>query len=234
MKIIVSKNILDKFPETIIGVIIVKGLNNEKHNEEITKLLREVEEKTRNENANLESTSSHPNIISWRQAYKEFGADPHAYRCSSEALLKRVVKRQELWQINKLVDLYNYISLKYMTPVGGEDLDKVQGDIYLDFAKGDEQFIRLGGEENEPPLSGEVVYKDDVGVMCRRWNWREADRTKLSEETKNSILVIEGLSPMTLEKVEEATKELEELVKKFCGGQTAYKILHKEDAELSF
>jgi len=50
--------------------------------------------------------------------------------------MKRVLKGNEIWQINKVVDLYNYISLKYLTPIGGEDLDKIKGDIYLNFAEG--------------------------------------------------------------------------------------------------
>ena len=107
-------------------------------------------------------------------------------------------------------------------------MEKVRGDIVLDFAKGNEQFVRLGGTENEPPEIGEVVYKDDIGILCRRWNWREGDRTKLTEETKNAIIVIESLPPMDRKMLERATTELTELIKKFCGGNQTQTILSQE------
>lgn len=102
----------------------------------------------------------------------------------------------------------------------------------MDFAKGNEPFIRLGGTENEPPLPGEVVYKDEEGVVCRRWNWREAERTKLTEETKNAIIVIEGLPPISREIIESAIKELANLIKKYCGGETSTQILNQESPEI--
>jgi len=234
MKFIIKKEIFNRFDDILTGVIIAKNIDNHGESIEISQLLREIEEKTKQDCSQLESTTKHPNIIPWRAAYKNFGTDPHEYRCSSEALLKRVLKGNEIWKINKLVDLYNYISLKYITPVGGEDLDKTKGDVYLDFAKGDEQFIRLGGTENEPPLVGEVVYKDELGVLCRRWNWREADRTKLTEETKNAILVIEGLSPVDRDKLELAAQELKDLIEKFCDGEVSYRILDKDQNEIQF
>lgn len=188
MKFLIKKEIFNSFPDLIIGTVLAKGVDNKGEFQEINNLLREAEDKIKYEFSKFESPSRHPNIVVWRKAYKKFGADPHDYRCSIEALVRRVLKGEKIRHINKLVDLYNYISLKYIVPVGGEDLDKIKGNLILDFAKGNEPFVRLGGTENEPPLPGEVIYKDDGGVICRRWNWREAERTKLTEETKNPSL----------------------------------------------
>lgn len=229
MKFIIKKEIFDKFTDFIVGIILANGLDNRGELKEINDLLRNAENKAINEFSKFESPSQHPNILPWRQAYKKFGSDPHDYHCSSEALVRQVLKGKKIRHINKLVDLYNYISLKYVLPVGGEDLDKIKGDLVLDFAKGDELFVRLGGTENEPPLPGEVVYKDEEGVICRRWNWREAERTKLGEETKKAIIGIEGLPPISKEIIEAATKELAELIKKYCGGEISYQILNQEN-----
>lgn len=233
MKFIIKKEIFDNFRDLITGVILIKEVNNKGESSEIDELLRSAENKVIGDFSQLESPSKHPNIIPWRQAYKKFGSDPHDYRCSSEALARQVLKGNKIRHINKLVDLYNYISLKYVLPVGGEDLDKIRGDLILDFAKGNESFIRLGGTENESPLSGEVVYKDEEGVICRRWNWREADRTKLSGETKNAVIVIEGLSPIQRETIEMATKELTDLTKKYCEGKITFEILDTEKQEMT-
>lgn len=232
MKFIIKKEIFNSFPDLIIGSVLAKGVDNKGELAEIDKLLRDTENKVVNEFAQFESPSQHPNIMPWRQAYKKFGSDPHDYRCSSEALVRQVLKGNRIRHINKLVDLYNYISLKYVLPAGGEDLDKIKGDLILDFAKGDEPFIKLDGVENEPPSVGEVVYKDEEGAVCRRWNWREAERTKLTEETKNAAIVIEGLPPISTEIVESATKELADLIQKYCGGEVSYQILNRENPEI--
>jgi DNA/RNA-binding domain of Phe-tRNA-synthetase-like protein len=141
------------------------------------------------------------------------------------AVTKRVVKGGELPTINDLVDLYNYICLKYVVPVGGEDLDKCEGEIELMYASGDDKFMEIGGIENNPPEKGEIVYKDDAGVLCRKFNWKEADRTKLTEDTKNAVIVIEVLPPISRETLEKAVSEFKDLVQKYCGGTSESFIL---------
>ena len=225
MELIIQPKIFESFPDLKVGVIIAQNLNNAGESEEIYKLLREAEKNLPQEFANYEAPSQHPKILAWRQAYKKFNSKPQDYRSSIESLARRVLKGGQIQHINKLVDLYNYISLKYLATVGGEDINTIQGNVQLDFAKGDEQFVRLGGTENEPPKAGEVVYKDDLGVLCRRWNWREAERTKLTEKTTSAILVIEGLAPMTIESITTATKDLADLIQQFCGGETNFKII---------
>jgi len=228
MEFKIQKEIFDTFPDFIAGVILLKNADNKGEEAEITQLLREAEKEQIAKLSGLENFSLHPQLNAWRMAYRKFGSDPHQYRCSAEALVRRVLKGGQLRHINKLVDLYNYISLKYVLPVGGEDTDNIAGDLTLAFADGTELFIRLGGIENEPPQKDEMVYKDKEGVACRRWNWREGDRTKLTEETKNAIIVIEALSPATYENVETATKDLAGLIKKYCSGEANFYILNKD------
>lgn len=225
MNLIIQKEIFENFDRPIIGVIKVRGLDNHGNSQEINNLLRNIEVQTREDFSKFESHGQHPNIIAWRQAYKKFGADPHQYRCSAESLVRRLLKGETIPNINKLVDIYNYISVKYVVPVGGEDTDAIIGDLQLSLSNGTEEFIRLNGTENDPPLLGEVVYKDEKGVICRRWNWREADRTKLTENTKNTIIVIDALYPMDKSIIETATKELADLVKQFCGGEVETEVM---------
>jgi len=126
------------------------------------------------------------------------------------------------------------VSLRYMVPVGGEDIDKTHGSIRLTFAESQEPAVLLlGDKEPRPPHAGEVIYRDDVSVICRRWNWRETDRTKLSEETRNCVLVIEGLPPVSREEIERATEELKEIVKTCCGGDISSALLDENDPKLA-
>ncbi len=218
MKFVIQKELVETF-HPILGIIEAWGIDNSKFVGEVGALVEEVTVGVRNYFATLESPSKHSFIAAWRQAYKKFGSDPHEYRCSAEALVRRVLKGESLPRINTLVDLYNYISLKYILPAGGENIDAIEGALTLAFADGTEEFIRLNGSENESPKKGEAVYKDDRGVVCRRWNWREAERTKITLETVNAIIVVDAVPPTDRATVEKATEELAALVEKYCGGE---------------
>ncbi len=119
-----------------------------------------------------------------------------------------------------------------MFPCGGEDLDQMEGDLRLALADGTEPFMTIGSDENDPPKEGEVVYKDDAGCVCRCWNWREADRTKLTEDTKNAILVIESLESNREGELKEALESLSKLVNVLLGGTTEIQVLNKENREM--
>ena len=134
----------------------------------------------------------------------------------------------DLEHINKLVDIYNYISLKYMIPVGGDDLDNIDGSIRLRFAQGDERFVQLNSDEVGHPKEGEVVYMDNTDVLCRRWNWRECDKSKMTEDTTNAVLVVEGLDPIGKADVENILTELAGLVQQYCGAETQIHFINAE------
>ena len=131
--------------------------------------------------------------------------------------------------------MHKYISIKHMVPVGGDDIDKVEGDIVLRLASGTETFRALNSEEIKNPKLGEVVYCDEKEVLCRRWNWRECDKSKMTETTKNVILVVEGLPPVSHIAAQEIIDELAELVKKYCGGDISKNILdiRRQEIEMS-
>ena len=147
MKLKVSKQIFDRYPQVEIGIVTVKNACNFNKGEEIQNLLRKAEEKIR-ERISEEKVLEVPEVIKLREIYQSFGAKPRDYRSSIEALIRRVAKGNNLPRINPLVDLYNYISLEYILTAGGEDTNRVKGDLILDFANGGETFIPLGSNEN--------------------------------------------------------------------------------------
>jgi DNA/RNA-binding domain of Phe-tRNA-synthetase-like protein len=161
-----------------------------------------------------------PHMAAWREAYTAFGSKPSRTRNSAEALAKRALSEAGLPRINLLVDLYNAISVAHLIPVGGEDIDRIQGGMRLVRATGDEDFVTVAGgaEVVEHPDAGEVVWRDDAGVTCRRWNWRQGPRTRLTEETTSGIFLLEGMAPMPVAAVEAAAAELAELLEKFSPG----------------
>ena len=126
----------------------------------------------------------HPHLVAWREAFRAFGAKRH--RCSAEAL----IARGALPRINPLVDRYNAVSVRWAVPVGGADLDHVVPPVRLVFARGSEPF---DGGAAEHPRAGEVVWVDGVGVTCRRWNWRQGVRTRLTESTTRAYFLFDAL-----------------------------------------
>lgn len=120
-----------------------------------------------------------------------------------------------------------------MLPLGGEDLDKIDGDLLLIIAGNDEIPVTvLGRDEEQAPNPGEVIYKDNLGTICRCWNWREVERTVLSEVAKNCVLVIEALGLITTEELVNAQEELAQLVTKYCGGEVTNFILDSNNTQV--
>ncbi|MFI6909208.1 B3/4 domain-containing protein [Nonomuraea sp. NPDC050394] len=149
-------------------------------------------------------------IDAWKDAYRAFGAKPQRTRPSVDALTRRL----PLPEINRIVDAYNSVSVTHALPVGGEDLDRYAGPARLIRAGGDEASEEALGT----PEPGEVIWRDDLGVTCRRWNWRQVARTRLTEETVNGLFLLERLEPMTLEELKVAGEELAELLTELSPG----------------
>ncbi len=139
----------------------------------------------------------HPHLAAWRDAFRAFGAKPKRTRPSAEALLRRLP--DGLPRVDRLTDLYNAVSVTHVVPVGGEDLDHYRGPARLVRAEGAEPFeVTAGGEAAvEHPRPGEVVWRDDAGVTCRRWNWRQCVRTRLTHDTTRAFFLLDALGPMT-------------------------------------
>jgi DNA/RNA-binding domain of Phe-tRNA-synthetase-like protein len=138
-----------------------------------------------------------PHVASWREAYRAFGAKPQRTRNSLEALLRRA--ESGLPRVNRLTDLYNAVSVIHQIPLGGEDLALYSGPPRLARATGAEPFDTVADGETviEHPEVGEVVWCDDAGVTCRRWNWRQARRTALSDHTTTALFILDALAPLS-------------------------------------
>lgn len=221
----------DIFPDAKIGVVLCHNIDNTVEDEQkYENLINEAKQEATKYLQN-EQFSSNEVIKVWRDAFQKFKTKKGA-RSSIEALLKRVDKGNPLSTINPLVDIYNSISLRYGLPCGGEDIDQFIGDIKLTKADGNEDFVTLGTDENAPPFEGEIVYKDEMGAICRCWNWREAVRTMLTEDTKNAFLCIELVDESRLEEFKNALNDLSKMVQENLGGTCKRSILDINNKEV--
>jgi DNA/RNA-binding domain of Phe-tRNA-synthetase-like protein len=149
-----------------------------------------------------------PHVAAWREAYRAFGAKPQRTRNSLEALLRRAASG--LPRVNLLTDLYNAVSVLHQIPLGGEDLTRYTGAPRLVRATGTEPFdaVADGIAVTEHPDPGEVVWCDAAGVTCRRWNWRQARRTQLREDTTAALFILDALDPVPDEALQAAADDL--------------------------
>ena len=149
-------------------------------------------------------------INAWGDVFRQFGSKPNRTPCSAVALRKRVLKDGVMQSIDPIVDIYNAISIRYAIPVGGENIDAYQGMPTLTIADGTEAFdtMKDGTPVIESPDAGEVIWRDEVGVTCRRWNWRQGIRTRIESDTRNMWFILESLPEMPLESLESAGQEM--------------------------
>jgi len=202
--------IAERFPDYSALIIYAHDLTNGPSDEASIAALRAAEEGAR-ASFGAAKPATHPHIAAWRQAYSAFGAKPSRFPCSVEALLDRTLRGRDLPAINGIVDRYNAVSLAHLLPVGGEDLDHLTGDLVLTVATGDEPWDTT--QEGQPviqyPEPGEIVWADSSGVTCRRWNWRQGQRTQLTEATRNAYFVLDRLAPYTLAELQAAGAALQ-------------------------
>ena len=183
-QVVVDEAVRELRPDFAVLVMTAEGLANGPGDAESEGWLAE---------AAATADAEDPHVEAWREAYRAFGAKPQRTRPSVDALLRRADA----------------------LPIGGEDLDAYQGPARLVRASGDEPFDVIAGGEPavEHPNAGEVVWGDDAGVTCRRWNWRQCVRTRLTEDTKNGLFLLESLAPYPMERLTEAGDRLAELLR---------------------
>ncbi|ENY0896251.1 TPA: B3/B4 domain-containing protein [Enterobacter ludwigii] len=163
-------------------------------------------------------------LSAWDDVFRAFGAKPKRTPCSASALRKRVLKEGALPPLDPVVDIYNAISIRYAIPVGGENLAAYAGAPRLTLAEGNEPFdtLKEGQPVIEYPDAGEVIWRDDIGVTCRRWNWRQGVRTRLDSQAQHMWFILESLPSMPLSALQEAGDELVSNLQRLMPGSTAH------------
>ncbi len=219
------------FPDCKIGIVVCREITNEYKEDEMQyeTMIRQAEQKALTF-LTEENFADNKVIQVWREAYMKFKTKKGA-RCAIEALMKRISKENHLGTINPIVDIYNSVSLYHAMPCGGEDIDCLEGDLLLTKADGTEPFFVIGGEQNEPPFPEELVYKDAAGAVCRCWTWREAERTMLTEQTKNAMLCCELVDTARYDTFVQVLEDLKREVETRLGGTCEVMILDRQHPE---
>lgn len=228
----VEPEIFDRFPHFYRGIVVARGIDNSRSGLRPTQLLREEEERIR---AEADGTLAHPRLGAWLQAYRELGADPAKHTPAVAFLVQRICQGKAIPSVSPVVDLFNWISLKHLVPAGGDCVDRLTGDLTLGLARGIEVFSSLAKPHVvEHPEPGEVIYvnRRSNRVLCRRWNWRNADCSKVTRETRCVVINVDGMtSVISRTEVEEATETLALMILRTCQGVVSTHYLDRERPE---
>jgi lysyl-tRNA synthetase, class II len=212
----ITTDLKKAFPSVSVGVATIKGVTIQNTHEDLEKeknqLMKELTKIT------TEQIGSFPEIQSYRKLYKATGIDWHSRRPSPEALLRRVALKKDLYTINTCVDAYNLVVIKHRVSIGAFDMDKLAFPTTLRLAKEGEEILLLGDQEPTKYKQGEVAYFDQTGGFNIDFNYRDAQRTAVSETTKNIYINVDGIFDITPEKVQEVLRETCESIIKYCGG----------------
>jgi lysyl-tRNA synthetase class 2 len=226
----IAPEVFEMFPGYVRHVLIAGNADNFGEPDELKDMLNLAQEALRSDES-FADLKLHPRIASWRDAFGKFGINPNQCPPSTANLIKRVRSGKNLPYINKLVCIFNIISMKYVLPAGGDDLDKVAGDVLLGPATGDEAYVPLGSSGPvERPKPGEIILFDtgNLDVFCRAWCWKNGDRSRIEASTRSVAINIDALPPVTADDGARASEETATLVSRFCGADVA---IHRLSAE---
>lgn len=208
------------YPSVSIGIALIKNAKITKTNPELEKEKQEFLESLKG--LTTENLGKYPEIISYRKLYKEMGIDWHSRRPSPEALLRRVVLKKGLYTVNTCVDAYNLVVMKHRVSVGAFDYDRVKFPTVLRFAGEGDEILLLGDDEPTKYSAKELAYYDREGGYNIDFNYRDAQRTMVTEKTKNIWINVDGIHDITPQQVERTLRESVEMIIKYSGGEVEF------------
>jgi DNA/RNA-binding domain of Phe-tRNA-synthetase-like protein len=184
-----SDHVWQTFPGLTAGALIVDAVDGGAH---VDRALDEHLTTARERAARL-AESELPAIRAWRRTYAHMGLKPTQYRCAAESLLRRIRADGDLPRLHPLVDLCNAVSAAYAIPIAVVDLDRIDGDLTVRPAAGDETYVTFSGDL-EHPATGEIIYADDAGhAHSRRWVTRQSGRSAIRPSTRRALIVAEAM-----------------------------------------
>lgn len=233
MKFTLSKEILAKFPKASITVLVVHNVDNTKAKDSTYQVLWNQIEQTAIELKPKPGQSISlglKEVSAWTDAFSRIGIDTKSLP-SHAALLNRVENRKSIPSVNSLVNIYNKISIKYKLPLGGHDLDKLDGDITVGPNTNGHSFTEMHTDQQSEVPIDEIVYTDNQNVLTRKWVWHQGDKSKTTEKTTSIFIPIDNLGQHTEKELEEIAAELKALIDKFLATQKttfSYGIVNKQ------
>ncbi|HEX5272469.1 MAG TPA: phenylalanine--tRNA ligase beta subunit-related protein [Gemmataceae bacterium] len=161
---------------------------------------------------------SAPEVVRFQEILRRVGVNPRREQPSVERLLTFALKRGDLPAVNSLVDAYNLVSVRSFCSLGAHDLDHIEPPVTLRLLTGDESFTPLGRDAPAPVVAGEYGYVDARDRVLCRLDILQADFSKVTTESRNVLLIVEGTAEDDPEHLRQVVAEVTAEVTRSCGG----------------
>jgi DNA/RNA-binding domain of Phe-tRNA-synthetase-like protein len=216
MNLTIDSELKSRFPNLTANILQVKEVKVQKRNAELEEFKIKITKQIR-EMYNLESLKNKPSFRAYRDFFWNIGIDPTKNRPAAEALIRRILGGRTIPTINSLVDAYNLASIKSRIALATFDADKLEGNLLMRFAEEDEKFWGIGMKKPLILKGGEIVIADSAKLVAV-YPYRDADNTKVTEETKNVTVIVCGAPGISEETLNFASKVALEYILRFCDG----------------
>ena len=220
-----QEEVASKFPELAICTGVIRGVKVQSATPETEKLRNEIFEEARR-NFVLETLKDNPIVRAYRDFFWSLDIDPTKIRPSGEALLRRILQGKNIPKISNVVDAYNLASLKTIIPLSGYDLDKLFPPLAIRFSKEDDVFQGIGMASPMRLERKMLLLTDQKRILCI-YPYRDADATKITDETRNVLIVGYGAPKVEDERLREAVSTALELIRRVAGGTIEGVELHR-------
>ena len=217
MSLKIDSKLKTRFPDVNVLTLRIKGVQIQKRGAELEKSKIKVMRQVRKD-YNLDSVKDQPTFRAYRDFFWSIKIDPTKIRPAAEALIRRILAGKTLPCINTLVDAYNLASIKSRIALATFDADKLAGELLMRFAEEGEQFYGIGMKKPLILKGGEIVVSDDQKLIAI-YPYRDADNTKVTEETENVTIMVCGVPGIPKETLENASYVALEYITRFCNGK---------------
>jgi DNA/RNA-binding domain of Phe-tRNA-synthetase-like protein len=219
MHLAIDQRVRGDFPRLNILTVVIKDLKIKNEDPHLKSLREEIIREVRCK-YNIESLRDLPSIKAYRDFLWKIKVDPTKNRPAAEALIRRILLGNDLPEINTFVDSLNLASIKSEVAIASFDMDKIIGEPILRYAVKGEKFYGIGMKNPIVLQGSEIVIADGDGVIAI-YPYRDSERTKITESTRNALLVFCGVPGVARERLLEAKSITVNLIKTFCGGKAS-------------
>ncbi len=220
--------------KVFVGAGVVHDVRNNEYPGELLAVINDVVREVRSRYS-LDRLKDDPVIRHYRDFYwHELGIDPTKQRPAQEALLRRVLRGEDLPRINPMVDIGNAASIKYLVPIGLYDIDSFGGkDLVIRYARDDEVFNPIGSPQRRLS-SNQIVLSTIDYLILHVYPYRDSEITKVKPETRNVLIITAGVPGIDSERLINSARFIIDLTTKYLGGTSgAGPIIVRDEADLN-
>ena len=163
----------------------------------------------------LDNLKDVPIFRSYRDFFWRVGIDPTKVRPAAEALIRRILAGKTIPRINNVVDSYNLASIKTEVALAAFNRDELVGDLIMRQSKAGEKFLGIS-MDNSATLTGSEVVITDSEKLVAIYPHRDADISKVTNSTRNILLLICGVPGISLEILTLAKQIALDYIHRFC------------------